>query len=141
MRELDDKALLRLVAVEQRDYRPEAIAIAHAELGRRGLTIPTRDDSWNRFPSERIGPDGFCAGCRAATTDESPGDIGTMSPVGIRLIRYHDVCPACGAVAQRKWVCLGVPIIPLSKYRIIYIQSNPLFSRFIGRKLRDKRET
>src|SRR5204863_9693455 len=72
MQALDDHALLRLVTVEQREYRPEAIATACAELRRRGLAKPTREEYWTRFPSEKIGPDGFCAGCRAATTDESP---------------------------------------------------------------------
>ncbi len=139
MEALDDHALLRLVAVEQRDYRPEAIGIACDEIRRRGVAVPSREEYWKRFPSERIGPDGFCAGCRATTTDESPGNVGTVCQVGTRLIGHDKVCPACGAVLQRKWVCIGLPLIPLSKFRVIYIESNPLFSRFIARKLLDSR--
>jgi len=40
MRALDDRALLRLLAVEAADYRPEALEIARGELRRRNLDYP-----------------------------------------------------------------------------------------------------
>jgi hypothetical protein len=138
MKTLDDHALLRLVALQQWAWRPEAISIACAELRRRGLPVPTREDYWTRFPTERIGPDGFCAQCRAATTDDSPGNIFSLYLVGTRLIGFRDTCPACGSVLQRKWVCIGLPLIPLSKYRVIYTQDYGLFRRFVGRKAREE---
>ena len=133
---LNDHALMRLVALEQWNYRREAIAIARDELRRRGLPALTREEYWTRFPSERIGPDGFCDTCRAATTDESPGSVAAVQLIGTRLLGHSNICPACQSILQRKWVCFGLPLIPLSKYRIIYLESGPYFSRFLGRKLR-----
>jgi hypothetical protein len=138
MQDLDDHALLRLVAVEESDYRSEALDIARAELRRRRLKVLNAEQYWDQFPLERIGPDGFCAGCRAQTTEASPGDTSTMNLARTRLIGDRDPCPACGSVIPTKWFCLIVPIIPLGRYRIIYLEKGLLHSRYIGRKLRER---
>src|SRR5688572_11184505 len=87
MRALDDHALLRLVAVEAGDYRPEALEIAREELQRRRLVVLSREEYWRQFPAERLGTDGFCATCLSQTTDESPGDTTVVNFFfGTRLI-------------------------------------------------------
>ena len=116
VRALDDHALLRLVAVERSDWRPEAIEVACAELQRRGLAVSTREEYCRQFRSMEIGADGFCAVCRQETTDESPGNTSLVNLVGTRLVGGDNVCPACGSVVQTKWFWIGVPIIPLGRY-------------------------
>ena len=91
-----------------------------------------------RFPQERIGADGFCEQCRSSTADESPGDTTVVNLLfGTRLIGHDEVCPICGSVLQSKWFWIGVPIIPLGKYRVIWMKQG-LFStnRYTGRRLR-----
>jgi hypothetical protein len=137
MRSLDDHALLRLVVVEASDYRPEALDIARNELRRRHLDILSREQYWTRFPSERVGGDGFCAACRSQTTDESPGDTSTANFMfGTRLIGHDDRCSACGAVLQTKWLQIVLPIIPLGRYRVIYLERELLSGQYVGRRLR-----
>jgi hypothetical protein len=123
MRSLDDHALLRLVAIEAGDYRPEALTIARAELQRRRLDAAPPGQYLERFPQEKIGPDAFCQQCRSVTTDESPGDTTVVNLVfGTRLIGHDDVCAVCGSVLQTKWFCIGIPIIPLGRYRVVWLK-------------------
>jgi hypothetical protein len=138
MAALDNHALQRLVAVEQSDYRPEVLNIAHGELRRRGLEILDKEQYWERFPLERVGPDGFCTRCRSQTTDESPGNAYSVNFVGTKLIGGPDPyqCPACGSIVQTKWFWFFVPIVPLGSYRIIYLEKEMFSSRYVGRKLR-----
>jgi len=137
MQSLDDHALLRLVAVEAFDYRPEALDIARDELRRRHLDILSREQYWTQFPAEKVGGDGFCASCRSRTTDESLGDTRTVNFVlGTRLIGHDDRCPACGSVLQTKWLQIILPLIPLGRYRVIYLERGLLSGHYIGRRLR-----
>src|SRR5437868_2590915 len=110
MRSLDDHALLRVIAVEHSEYRPEALEIARAELRRRGRDPISSAEYLNKFPSERIGADGFCASCRDQTTDETPGNTRTVNFIGTRLIGHDDRCSVCGAVVQTCWFCLLLPL-------------------------------
>jgi hypothetical protein len=137
MQALDDHALLRLVAVEASDYRPEALEVACDELRRRRLDVLNAEQYWMRFPAERVGTDGFCEDCRAKTTDESPGDTIVVNFVfGMRLIGHDDRCAACGSVLQTKWLQIVLPIIPLGRYRVIYLEKGLLSGRYVGRRLR-----
>src|SRR5882724_9963961 len=137
MHSLDDHTLLRLVAVEAADYRPEALNIARDELRRRHVDVLNREQYWMQFPNERVGGDGFCTACRSQTTDESPGDTKTVNFVlGTRLIGHDDQCSACGSVLQTKWLQIVLPIIPLGQYRVIYFERGLLSGRYIGRRLR-----
>ena len=132
MRSLDDHGLLRLVAMEAHDYQPEALAIARTELHRRHLEVVSPNEYLARFPAERIGADGFCAECRGKTTDESPGDTTVVNLVfGTHLIGHDDVCPVCGSVVQTKWLQIILPVIPLGRYRVVWLHGG----RYIGRRL------
>jgi len=138
MRSLDDHALLRLVGVEASDYRQEALDIAQTELRRRHLDVLSREQYWEQYPSERVAVDGFCAACRSQTTDESPGNTNTVNLIfGTRLIGHDDRCPACGAVLQTKWLQIILPIIPLGRYRVLYLERGLFTGRYLGRRLRN----
>jgi len=139
MQSLDDRALLRVVALEATDYRKEALEIASTELRRRGLNVLSAGQYLSQFPTEKVGKDGFCAECRNKTTDESPGNTTTVNfLLGTRLIGYENRCPACGSVEQTLWLQIVLPLIPLGKYRVIYLDKDLFSSRYIGRKLRGK---
>ena len=139
MHALDNHALLRLIAVEASDYRPEALNIARDELRRRNLDVLNREQYWNQFPSEQVGGDGFCEACRSQTIDESPGNTTTVNfAFGTRLIGHDDQCLACGSVLQTMWFQFVLPIIPMGQYRVIYLERGLFSGRYVGRKLRRK---
>ena len=64
--------------------------------------------------------------------------IALLSFFGLRLIGSSDRCAICGSVLQRMWYCLIVPVFPLDQYRVLYQESGPLHSSYVGRKLRKK---
>ena len=136
MRSMDDHSLLRFVAFERSQYQPDAMEIAEDELRRRSLPVLTPEGYWHRYPVERIGPEGFCQECLAQTTDESPGFVFTINWLGIRLLGGGDPCPACGSIVQRKWICLVMPIVPLGRYRVVYLGQGFMSTRFVGRRLK-----
>ncbi len=136
MQSLDDHALLRTVAIESAEYRPEALEIARAELRRRGLEELDVSQYLTRFPADRVGGDGFCAECRIKTTDESPGNTITFNFLfGSRLIGCEQRCPVCRSVEQTLWLQVGLPLVPLGKYRVIYFRDGFLDSQYVGRKV------
>lgn len=137
MRSLDNHALLRLVAIEHSDYLPEAIDFACDEIEIRGLKVLTAEQYLNLFPAERISSNGFCQKCCAQTTDESPGNTQTINLVfGNRLMGHLDRCNICGSVLQAIWFWFVIPIFPIGKYRVIYLERGMFTGRYIGRKLR-----
>ena len=146
MSQLSDEQLTRIVAVEQADYRKEAVRIAREELRRRGLRELTEEE-YRATPEQRaIEATGFCPACLTATTDQSPGSTGTTGfiviGIGTRLIGMGDPCPTCGSVIQSKYLCLGVPLIPLGRYRIKYLGDGllggVLAREYVGRRLIDR---
>ena len=137
MHALSDHDLLRLLALEAHDYTPDALEIARHEIRLRNLEVLDTEEYWTKFPAERVGEDGFCARCRDQTTDESPGSTGVSFLLGIRrLIGHDDICSACGSVLQTKWFQFILPIIPLARYRVLYLDSGFFSSQYIGRKIR-----
>jgi hypothetical protein len=141
MHTLNDRALLRLVALEQSEYRPEAIEAARAEIARRKLpALLNAEQYWDRFPSERIGKSGFCQKCLDETTDVSQGTAVTFWGIGVRLLGYDDLCPACGSVRQSLWVCFFIPILRLGRYRILYRENSLFGRRYVGRELKKSAE-
>jgi hypothetical protein len=139
MHSLDDHALLRVISIEASNYEPEALQVAREELHRRKVNILSQEQYLAKFPSEKIAKDGFCAKCHDETTDESPGDTRTVNFIlGTRLIGHDDRCPTCGSVLQTKWWQFFLPLIPVGKYRVIYIERALLRNRYIGRRLRER---
>ena len=141
LRGLDDAAVLRVVSVEASDYTPEALALARDEIARRGLSLPTAEEHLARFPSDAIGVDGFCGGCREQT---EPGPLRALYGVGFftRMFGGRDRCHVCRSSVYSRWFCLGVlpyivplPVLRLGVYRLLPKEPGFLEGR-VGRRLR-----
>jgi hypothetical protein len=79
---------------------------------------------------------GFCQDCLDATTADTPGGSFTFNTFGVRLYFAGKRCPKCHSIVQRKAVCaFYIPIIPMARYRVIYVGGN----RYLGRKLRPEK--
>jgi hypothetical protein len=139
---LDDDALIKMLAIEQADYREEAIQVAREELKRRHLRELSREEYLALPEVQSVRTTGFCSRCLAETTDESPGNTRTyMLFMGTRLVGLADPCPTCDSVIQRKFFCVIAPLVPLGRYRIKYLDVEraalPLFDvRYVGRRIR-----
>lgn len=137
---LDDHALIRLLALEQADYREEALQIAREEIRRRDLREVSMEEFGTLFPQELIATTGFCAKCHSETTDESPRSTGTFNFIGTSLIGRKDPCSICGSVVQSKYFCFLIPIVFLGRYRINYTRRTNLGmyqeAQYVGRRLK-----
>ena len=133
MHALDDDALRRIVTIDRADWQPEAILIALEEIQRR-----QSNEAHNRCQTKRRGADGFCQECLNQTSPESPGDTRTVNFLfGTRLIGHDERCNVCGSVVQTLWTCVVLPIISEGRYRVRYLESGLMSSRYVGRKLLD----
>jgi hypothetical protein len=95
------------------------------------------DDRYCSLPCYTASPQGnFCEDCMDATTADSPGSTFMVNTVGTRMCFSRDRCPKCHSIVQRKAiVALYIPLIPLAKYRVIYVRGG----RYVGRRLRSDR--
>jgi hypothetical protein len=75
----------------------------------------------------------FCERCLADTIDASPGGMFTFNLVGTNLIGGKERCPDCHSVVQRKVFQFVIPLVPLKRYRVLWV--SPVEYR--GRELRD----
>lgn len=87
-------------------------------------------------------PRQFCQECLASTTDQSTGNLGRINGIGVALMRAGGPpCPQCQSLLSRTWVTiLYIPLIPLSKYRVLYLVKGSVIagrSQFISRKMRN----
>jgi hypothetical protein len=74
----------------------------------------------------------FCPACLACTSAQSPGGTFTFNSIGTTLWSAKDRCPTCHSVVQTKnFGVLFLPLIPLGKFRMIYVGPK----RFLGRKV------
>jgi hypothetical protein len=87
-----------------------------------------------RYPPE------FCSRCRRDTTAQSTGNLSTFNGVGFTLIRVlgGKPCRDCGSVVARVWFTFGFPIIPCSRYLVLWIDEPWIMGEgsFLARKLR-----
>ena len=134
MRELDDAALRRLVVLEASNYQPAALDIARDELKRRHIPFLKPEEYWKQFPEEWLAGVVFCYRCWSETTDESPGHVVTLNLIGTRLLGCDDQCAVCGSVVQRMWFCIVLPILPLSRYRVIRMPRDEYIGRMLGKR-------
>jgi hypothetical protein len=75
---------------------------------------------------------GFCAECVAETTNESPGNTGSINGIGVRLYGASAKCPKCLSVIKRKWFSIiFIPVIPLKRYRIKPMTATRYLGRFL----------
>ncbi|HEY3350633.1 MAG TPA: hypothetical protein VGM13_12735 [Thermoanaerobaculia bacterium] len=82
----------------------------------------------------------FCDACIAATSTESPGSTRRVNGIGTALWEDSSPCPSCGSIEVRMWFTfLFVPLIPLGRYKVIYLASRASLlhdKRYVGRKVK-----
>lgn len=79
----------------------------------------------------------FCDSCRASTTAHSSGDteltvMNFIFAMGTTFFQESDPCDVCGSYVARLWVVFIIPIIPLSRYRVIEVGDRRFLSRRIA---------
>jgi hypothetical protein len=121
-----------MAVLRQAEFVPEVVSSARAELGRRHLPVPTPEEYWRDLPQEWLAVVGFCYPCWAQTSDESPGSTSTQRRFGIALSGEVDPCAMCGSVIETKALWLGVPLVPLSQFRVIRAAGG----KYRGRRLK-----
>jgi hypothetical protein len=94
----------------------------------------------SRVCARRRHPPRFCAQCLDDTSAESTGNLSSVNGIGFNLLRVYGEkpCRYCGSEVVRVWFCIGFPIIPCSRYLVLWIDE-PWFmgeGTFLARKLR-----
>ena len=94
----------------------------------------------SRACARRKHPPLFCPRCIRASTSETPGNLSTFNGIGHTLLRVRGAkpCPDCGSVVARVWFCFGFPILPGSRYLVLWIDEPWIMGEgsFVARKLR-----
>ncbi len=91
----------------------------------------------------RAALNGFCDACLAQTTDQSAGNMTQINGIGT-MWGFFDKhkCPECGSVVKTKWFTFLFPLIPLDKYRVLFIQQKHTLtgyrSRYLARRLKPR---
>src|SRR5574341_686035 len=137
--QLPDESLLGEFHLGPESYRDRSVwdAIA-AEVLKRGLRTATdvaavaHLDETAAAAIESL----FCGRCRAATSPVSSGSthitlVNFVFPIGDYLLGRSDECPTCGSYVARLWVLFGLPLIPLSRYRVVELGDRQFVSRKI----------
>ena len=139
---LADEFLLRDFHLSPDAYRDrETWDIIAEEVMRRGLHTSTDvtavEDAHATAPAafEAL----FCDRCRTATAPvSSPARrltvltfLAKVIVVGDYLLGRSDQCATCGSYVSRLWFVLGIPLIPLDRYRLIDLANDQLVTRKI----------
>ena len=68
-------------------------------------------------------PPEFCERCLRETTSKTTGNLSSVNGIGYTLLRVRGrkPCRECGSEVARVWFTFGFPIIPLSHYRVLWI--------------------
>ena len=75
---------------------------------------------------------GFCKNCLESTTKKSRGSTRLLNGIGTKLYFMKNRCPICNSVIQTKYFCfVFIPIVPLRKYRILYLSNNEYYGRML----------
>jgi hypothetical protein len=72
----------------------------------------------------------FCERCLAITDDTPAPSTFTLNLVGTGLFGWGTPCRDCRSVGKVLWICFGVPVIPLARYRVIHTG----WGRYVGRR-------
>ena len=109
------------------------------KVGARGVW--RRDELFcSRGCARRRHPPRFCDRCLWETSSKGPGNLTTINGIGFTLmkVRGRRPCPNCGSEVARVWFAFGFPIIPLSVYRVQWIDEPWFFGEggsWIARRL------
>lgn len=76
---------------------------------------------------------GYCQKCLSETMEENAGGLFTFNGIGTRFAGKKSRCQVCNSVIQTKCICfLFIPLIPLGKYRVLYVTRYSFHSRKIN---------
>jgi hypothetical protein len=128
MSNFNDHELLRIVALEESEFLPEAIEIARQELEARNIKPLTSTGYFAQFPAEDPSS-GFCQSCLDQTTSEEPGEFGIRNLLGPRILGFDHECSNCGSLLVEKWYCIVFPIRKMAEYRVLYKKAHWLLGR------------
>ena len=95
----------------------------------------------SRGCARRRHPPEFCDRCLRTTTSESTGNLRIGNGIGLTImkVRGQKPCRECGSEVARVWFMFGCPLIPLSRYRVLWIDEPWYYGAegtWIARKLR-----
>jgi hypothetical protein len=95
----------------------------------------------SRGCARRKHPPEFCDRCQRETTSQTTGNLSSVNGIGYTLMRVRGrkPCCECGSEIARVWFTFGFPIIPLSRYRVLWIDEPWYFGAegsWLARKLR-----
>ncbi len=80
------------------------------------------------------GPVDFCDACIEATAPYHTGGTFRLNGIGTTLFGQDHPCPQCGSVVSRLWFCvLFIPIVPLGRFRVLWLSSGRFLSRAVRR--------
>lgn len=81
----------------------------------------------------------FCDLCLSATSAKSPPSTRRVNGIGTAFWESRTRCPTCGSIDARVWfTILFLPVIPLGRYKIIYLQPRRSLlraTRYVGRRV------
>jgi len=118
MKDLNDRALLRLLALEGDDYLPEALTIAKEEAELRNLKTLAAKEYHAQYPEE-VQESGFCSRCLDQSYEETPGPMSIFG-FGTRLLPAKDECEICHSRVEDLWWCFASPIRRIARYRVSF---------------------
>ncbi len=134
--QLHDEALLAELYLGRAAYRyPDIWDAIATEVLKRGLHTAEEVEALAPGPVGIIASF-FCDRCQASTSPQSSGRKGRVLghstiPIGPTLLGRRDECPTCGSYVARLWILVGLPLIPLSHYRVIDFDDGKFVSRQI----------
>ena len=136
MKELNDHELLRIVALEESEYLPEAMEIAREELELRNVKALDAGEYYTQFPAENPFID-FCKRCLEQTTPEGPDYLGRMGPFRYALRGYDHECETCGSLLADKWLYIVFfPVRKMEQYRVLLGRGTSQFPE-VCRRVKD----
>ena len=136
MRDFNDHELLRIVALEESEFLPEAMEIAREELELRGIKPLDAKGYYAQFPTEDPAF-GFCERCLDQTTSEEPGYWSYRTVIGPRLLDSDHKCEKCGSMLMTKWYCIIFPVRRMEQYRVLDKKGSALFESEIYRRVKE----
>jgi len=74
----------------------------------------------------------FCDACEVDTIALNTGNLVTVNLIGKTWgLRKFKRCATCGSVERNMWFIIGIPIIPLGRWRVKYLARN----KWVARKM------
>ncbi len=88
--------------------------------------------NWVLNKVDRVPEKPFCDACQLDTIAINTGNLITVNVIGKTWgLRKFNRCPTCGSVERNMWFIMGLPVIPLGRWKVKYLARN----KFVARKM------